>query len=432
MSHHVDNVITNDHYTFLCHTPISEFLTCVKRSCHTVTENQFEIIDLFKKNLFAIRSEIELCITELKEAEFKLQLNKTQKYTVSSESPKILNRNRTNTNIVIHGLKLLKNLKNRELVAAVNKFFESTLNINIQPLSVRLLKRPSHSVCIVELATKSEKAAVFRNCHKLKNFSEKISITDDLSYSERREKNATHIHQNSQKEIEQCFGGLDLLIANKSDQPSTAEVIEIGPGCKPAPPVIETVTKTEPEVEVEEDAEKYEEVGAEEDGEVGAEEDEEVGTEEDEVAGSEEDVQNTEIEDNDDPFWASEEVENLISDYVDFGCNYKFSENDLFRLFALFVLRAGETLKSYGNQKCSCEKSVKIPWKRLHKEFGHHIPRKLEIQLKATLWSLRDIWNKKHLNHEVSECFCKHFSDLSVCINDNKNDDDVKKLFACS
>ncbi len=46
----------------LGNVPVSEFLSCVKSSCDTITVNQLDILDISKRNIFAIKIEIETCL----------------------------------------------------------------------------------------------------------------------------------------------------------------------------------------------------------------------------------------------------------------------------------------------------------------------------------------------------------------------------------
>ncbi|CAL8135706.1 unnamed protein product [Orchesella dallaii] len=44
---------------------IREFLTCVKSTCFTLNENQFEILNFFKRNLKSIKSEVDSCFNQV-------------------------------------------------------------------------------------------------------------------------------------------------------------------------------------------------------------------------------------------------------------------------------------------------------------------------------------------------------------------------------
>lgn len=90
-----------------------------------------------------------------------------------------------NKNIIIYGLKFED--KNED--HTIKKLFK-LLEIDIKALGavkveVKRQHNNSRSVCLLQLETLKAKKMIFRNCHKLKNKGLKVSICDDLSFSDR-------------------------------------------------------------------------------------------------------------------------------------------------------------------------------------------------------------------------------------------------------
>lgn len=85
---------------------VSEFLSCVKRSCDTISVNQLDILDLFKRNLFAIKSEIDTCINQIIGREIHLKTAAVLTHidsTAANFEQSISGPPDRSKNIVIHG-----------------------------------------------------------------------------------------------------------------------------------------------------------------------------------------------------------------------------------------------------------------------------------------------------------------------------------------
>ena len=113
-------------FTFLCQSNISDFLSCVKNTCDTLTENQLEILNLFKSNLLVIKSEVDTCLNKL--IGHELQLKHSKNKPCEHESSAVIERANEKmpycaNNIVIHGLKKLKGVSKAEATEIVNSFF---------------------------------------------------------------------------------------------------------------------------------------------------------------------------------------------------------------------------------------------------------------------------------------------------------------------
>ncbi len=325
--------------------PVSEFLTCVKRSCDTITVNQLDILDLFKRNLFAIKSEIDACINQLVGRE--MHLKKSSDETNSEKSsgnlqPATSYQSDRCKNIVIHGLNSLREVKNCELIHSVTEFVKTVLDVSINVQNVRLIKSSKRCVAVVELVSKKSKGAIFRNCHKLKNYHEKISITDDLSPEERKKRN-----QKSPKDVTQSHGVVD----NNMDIPNSvfqSDLISCSQG------------QASPELKLEDTPHAY--------------------------------------------FWNSIPVVEKVQEMGSFGSKYEFTGLDFHEISRLVAVQNLERLE---NQPCICDSFMNIEWKRVKREFGHEIPKKVVKKFKESMNAIQAIWNEKHSSNFV-ECYCKH------------------------
>lgn len=88
-------------------------------------------------------------------------------------------------NIIIYGL----DFGQKEDNGPILKLFDQ-LEIDLDKLgkisySIQPTYKDRRSVCLVRFETLKVKKEVFRNCHKLKNLNLKVSICDDLSFTER-------------------------------------------------------------------------------------------------------------------------------------------------------------------------------------------------------------------------------------------------------
>lgn len=89
---------------------------------------------------------------------------------------------KTNRNIVFHGLRIHNSDIKKEVVSFCLKF------LHVKPNIIKARKVRCNSEIppvIITVSDYEDKAIVFGNCHKLKKYKAKISITDDLSREER-------------------------------------------------------------------------------------------------------------------------------------------------------------------------------------------------------------------------------------------------------
>lgn len=77
-------------------------------------------------------------------------------------------------NIVIKGLKIPTNIEPEETVKELLSF----MNVHVTPTYVKLLKMSGH--ILVGCESQRQKSLIFRNCHLLKDYPQKISIRDEF------------------------------------------------------------------------------------------------------------------------------------------------------------------------------------------------------------------------------------------------------------
>lgn len=380
----------------LGNVPVSDFLTCVKRSCDTITVNQLDILGLFKRNLFAIKSEIETCINQLVDREMHLKKSSVPTRDDNSAvnlQPPTGNQSNRSKNIVIHGLNSLRQVKNFELLDKVTEFLSTVLHVSTNVKNVRLIKNSAKCVAVVELDSKMSKGVIFRNCHKLKNYHEKISITDDLSPEERKKQiQATPKCVNKPQKVVE--GNLDIpdptenmnLIGSNGTEAIEAAQIEeqngepIGSNGSEAirgGSESETIHKIQ-----------LEEINT-----------EPFGSDETEI------IQEIKPEGPNAYFWNSEQAVAKVQELVKFGCKYKFSKLDVRDILRLIVVQNMERLET---EPCICDSFMLVQWKRIKEEFGHAIPIKVVKKFKKVMNDIQAIWNENHRDN-LKECYCKHF-----------------------
>lgn len=325
--------------------PVSEFLSCVKRSCDTITVNQLDILDLFKRNLFAIKNEIDTCINQLVGREIHLKSSSIKSNSENGSEnlkPSTSNQPDRSKNIVIHGLNSLREVKTCDLIGSVTAFVSTVLDVSINVKNVRLIKNSTRCVAVVELVSKSSKGMIFRNCHKLKNYHEKISITDDLSPEERKNRN-----QKSPKSVAQRHGVVD----NNMDSQISVFNTDLSSSR-------EDQASLEPKFE--DTSHAY--------------------------------------------FWNSTQVVEKVQEMGNFGSKYDFTGLDFHEISRLVAVQNLERLE---NQPCICDSFMNIEWKRVKEEFGHEIPKKVVKKFKESMKAIQAIWNENHSN-SFKECYCKH------------------------
>lgn len=209
----------------------SDILLCAKEEAHRarkfftqffslvqqysqVENTDIEEVKSFKNQLFAIKSDIDKCINNLnncapeqkyyyatkKKAKrtfifWNTNFHREQKLPQTNEdnTPSIIippeksgtfvcakNANRKN-NIIIHGLET----DSQDAILAVKNFLNEALQLS---LSVKRAIKLRNKAVLVSLESRKSKSFVFKNCHKLKHWPAKISITDDLSPEKRAER----------------------------------------------------------------------------------------------------------------------------------------------------------------------------------------------------------------------------------------------------
>lgn len=97
----------------------------------------------------------------------------------------MIDQNLRARNVIIHGLKQPKD----NPTSWFQKFCQNYLEVWVNPDKVIFQKTAKkYWLCIATLQSKKDKAKIFKNCHKLKGLMLNISICDDLSMRERKEK----------------------------------------------------------------------------------------------------------------------------------------------------------------------------------------------------------------------------------------------------
>lgn len=90
--------------------------------------------------------------------------------------------------MVIHGLKT-SDWAPSEYEERVKNFFNETLCIPVAPLMVELLRsKKDDKPILATLSSQKDKIDIYKNCHKLKQLTQKIIIEDELTRDERRKK----------------------------------------------------------------------------------------------------------------------------------------------------------------------------------------------------------------------------------------------------
>lgn len=91
----------------------------------------------------------------------------------------------------------------------MTEFLSCALNVSTPVKNVRVINKATRCVAVVGLLSKKGKAEIFRNCHELKYYHEKISITDDLSPNE-RSIFKRKLHKNVKKSQGAAEGDVDI------------------------------------------------------------------------------------------------------------------------------------------------------------------------------------------------------------------------------
>lgn len=390
--------------------PIGDFLSCVKSSYSTLQCNQIEILKFYKNNLVRIKSEVDSCLNYVIGHELEL-LNKSSKIRTNtnecvnekrrceavdsssidssiellsrSSKPETCESPRSN-NIVIHGIDPAI-LDNKNYVKFVSDFFKTSLNITVNIADVNVIhgKHSNSFVAIVKLNSKREKSKIFKNCHLLKGYGKKISITDDLSAHER---NNRRIQRHSQtEETEEAVKSASVKLKRQQHAESVQARLE------------------EEEEYCQTEAEKYTQADNEENVE---EEMIELSEQENEDASEKSMPQS---ENSPRPshayFWESEKVRKQLNELIALGKRYGFEEDDTRELVSIHSEYNASQLK---NTSCICKLFSNPDWKVITKEFGKRLPVAFIHLYECIISNLQKIWETQH-STKFADCFCNHF-----------------------
>ena len=144
--------------------------------------SQKTAIDDLKLIVNVIKSEFSSAVNKLIGSELQLQAHSLLLEKLINKPLPIENTNK----IIIHGLPV--NAKEK-IDFQVKEFFKSALQIEPtieNAVIVVTRKKLSYHPILVTFATEFDKKSVFRNCHKLKYFTHKISVWDDLPTHQRK------------------------------------------------------------------------------------------------------------------------------------------------------------------------------------------------------------------------------------------------------
>lgn len=128
----------------------------------------------------------------------------TQKYEVTEKSK----------NIVIYGLELKTEIFEQASEKVISIFELLKVKQDFKIIKCIAGTSKLRSVCVIELKSLGQKREIFRNCYRLKNLNLKISICDDLSFSERNLRNI--IFRNTQKISGDVEGKVKRTRSNKA------------------------------------------------------------------------------------------------------------------------------------------------------------------------------------------------------------------------
>jgi hypothetical protein len=146
-------------------TPVSNRIICLK------TE-----LDKFSNRLIG-------CELQLQKRCLKIHSDRGTRKSLKNFGDLIQDRERCK-NIIIHGFDLAAN---EDITTQVKRFLE--LNLSVKPIilmtEVKKSKLTGNEYILIKLKTKIDKAIIFKQSHKLRDYPKNISIMDDLSKDER-------------------------------------------------------------------------------------------------------------------------------------------------------------------------------------------------------------------------------------------------------
>ena len=145
-----------------------------------------DFIKLLADGLNAVDDEVKRLKTSMVNMESKIQVHETVTEELKNFKKKVEmeeSRARRN-NIVIHGLEVTNGSVNE----SVNELMDKKLKVKVQLKSTKCLGNPAKGAVpiLVSFPDMEQKLIVFRNCHLLRG--ERISITDDLTDDERKQR----------------------------------------------------------------------------------------------------------------------------------------------------------------------------------------------------------------------------------------------------
>lgn len=208
------------------HCTVSEFLTCVKTSCFSINETQLPILQFMKSTLQKLKKEVDICFNYVIGHELQVRSNlKDCQVNVFAKNSKI----EENDNLlIIHGLEdpgLLEIGVKKEIV---QNFFANALEVFPEIVAVNAkFSKANKIVTFVEVASRKDKCAIFRNCHKLKHFGSKISVVDKFSKAKSKEKlKAAGLSTSSTNSVE-CVAVADIPEKQKKKMSSKHQCYEM-------------------------------------------------------------------------------------------------------------------------------------------------------------------------------------------------------------
>jgi len=161
----------------------------LKEVTKSLQENKLQVTTLkaeIDKSLNLINACEEACKKQIEKSVQKLiKSNTRQNNNLSKE------RHR---NIIIHGLEKEEKLDNWFTLLCKEHLETQVMISKVQAKETRRGKWLN----IITLVNQSDKAKIFRNCHKLKNKNLKISITDDLTCEERAQAKIKSLRRKNQ------------------------------------------------------------------------------------------------------------------------------------------------------------------------------------------------------------------------------------------
>ncbi|CAL8129439.1 unnamed protein product [Orchesella dallaii] len=372
---HINSPIGSANLAFFSQCPVTEFLTCVKASCFSIQVNQLEILAFFKNNLLRLKTEVDTCINEIIGQELFLkneQAVSMDNNYVSSPISSEVNAEK-DRNIVIHGLDDADLLDDTKSLTCIRQFFEQKLRVNIEikAVHVKRKRKSDKFVTVVELYSKKDKRKIFSNCHLLKNYGKKISVTDDLT-------------------TQQKIAKRKRLDSNE-DETSTVSNIEI-----------EERQASSSNQNCEDKASKL--------------------TEQDIQALKQ--VLNSAFEDslarsgskrngiklNSSTSNKNRKISYLCDMWRNFtrkvteeGKTYNLNEHAVMKIIEMHKLYNQEQIRN----KCICLEFCHLPWKEMSEKIGQPIHKKFAKKYKSAIKSMQENWNAEHCNDDDDDCFCK-------------------------